>query len=170
MNKQKTSKGRGIEWCDYTWNPIAGCYHGCRWEMPDGTIAVCYAETTSERFRNDKVYPEGFEHYYWHPERLKKPSTITTPSKIFVGSMADVFGNWVPEEHILAVLEVAKNNPQHTFQFLTKNPSRVTKFIGHIPSNAWIGASTPPGFMRARSSHGKFASRCGKTPLQRLRN
>lgn len=43
MNKQKTAKGRGIEWTDYTWNPVRGCQHGCRWTMPDGTIAKCYS-------------------------------------------------------------------------------------------------------------------------------
>ena len=37
MNKQAKSEiKRGIEWTDYTWNPIGGCQHGCRWEMPDG--------------------------------------------------------------------------------------------------------------------------------------
>lgn len=32
--------GRGIEWCDETRNVIGGCPHGCRWQMPDGTLAV----------------------------------------------------------------------------------------------------------------------------------
>ena len=52
MNRQAKYKngklvGRGIEWTDYTSNIIAGCKHDCRWEMPDGKIAICYAETTA---------------------------------------------------------------------------------------------------------------------------
>lgn len=36
MNKQYTSPAkRGIEWTDYTWNPVGGCQHKCRWQMPD---------------------------------------------------------------------------------------------------------------------------------------
>jgi protein gp37 len=49
MNKQVNRKNgaivsRGIEWTDYTWNPIKGGFHACQWEMPDGSIANCYAE------------------------------------------------------------------------------------------------------------------------------
>ena len=47
MNKQDKGNGkRGIEWTDYTWNPVGGCRHGCRWEMPDGAIALCCFELT----------------------------------------------------------------------------------------------------------------------------
>lgn len=32
MNKQDKGNGRrGIEWTEYTWNPVGGCQHGCRW-------------------------------------------------------------------------------------------------------------------------------------------
>lgn len=30
---------RGIEWCDYTNNPIGGCLHGCKWDMPEYSAA-----------------------------------------------------------------------------------------------------------------------------------
>lgn len=34
MNRTK------IEWCDYTWNPVVGCKHGC---------SYCYAKRFAER-------------------------------------------------------------------------------------------------------------------------
>ena len=30
-----------IEWCDSTWNPVTGCYHGCEY---------CYARRIACRF------------------------------------------------------------------------------------------------------------------------
>ncbi len=41
--------GRGIEWCIETRNAIGGCMHECRWQMPDGSVAICYAEQFAER-------------------------------------------------------------------------------------------------------------------------
>lgn len=55
--KPKTGS-RGIEWCDETRNPTGGCLHQCRWEMPDGTIAICYAENLAEHGVAKKGYPE----------------------------------------------------------------------------------------------------------------
>jgi DNA repair photolyase len=150
MNKQLKIKGgvitsRGIEWCDYTWNPLVGCLHGCRWIMPSGKEAICYAETQVEGHWLDKTYPGGFETIYWKPERLNQPLNVKKPSKIFVGSLTDVFGHWQETAHIEAVLDICRKASQHTFQFLTKNPVRVKLF--DIPQNCWIGASTPPDFM-----------------------
>lgn len=45
--KPKTG-GRGIEWCDETRNATGGCMHDCRWKMPNGEVAVCYAKTLAE--------------------------------------------------------------------------------------------------------------------------
>lgn len=148
MNKQaKANGGRGIEWTDYTWNPIKGCFHACQWEMPDGSIANCYAEDVAERSMAKQHYPEGFEHHYWNPEILDEPLKQKRPAKIFTGSMADVFGHWVPAEQIKAVLDIARRAHWHTFQLLTKNPKRVLEFMHDIPENVWVGASTPPSFM-----------------------
>lgn len=149
MNKQQKrnkdgSIGRGIEWTDYTWNPISGCFHACQWTMPDGAIANCYAEDVAQNVAQ-AAYPHGFEHDYWKPELLNEPSKLKKPSRIFTGSMADVFGHWVPEAHIQAVLDVIAAAPQHTFQLLTKNPLRALNFT--LPSNVWLGCSTPPDFM-----------------------
>lgn len=145
MNKQfKSPQKRGIEWTDYTWNPVGGCQHGCRWEMPDGTIAQCYAETVAERVAQTS-YPQGFEHHYWRPELLQEPLRISKPSRIFLDSMSDLMGHWVENDQIEQVLEVCRQAPQHTFQLLTKNAPRLKKF--EIPRNVWVGVSAPPSFM-----------------------
>jgi protein gp37 len=145
MNKQRKSNGgRGIEWTDYTWNPVRGCQHNCRWQMPDGTIAECYAETIAERIAQSS-YPLGFEHHYWSPQVLEEPIKLKTPSKIFLDSMSDLMGHWVPNEEIEQVLDLCRRAEWHNFQLLTKNAPRLKEF--DIPSNVWVGVSAPPSFM-----------------------
>jgi protein gp37 len=58
---------------------------------------------------------------------------------IFTVSMGDLFGAWVPIEWVHKVLNVVKDNSQHVFQFLTKNPRRYSWFA--FPKNTWIGAT-----------------------------
>jgi protein gp37 len=148
MNKQaKSPSKRGIEWTDYTWNPVGGCLHGCRWEMPDGTIAECYAEIVAERVAQS-AYPSGFEHHYWRPEQLEKPLSVAKPSRIFIDSMSDLMGHWIPDEQVEAVLEICRQAHWHNFQLLTKNAPRLLNF--RFPSNVWVGVSAPPTIMFGR--------------------
>ncbi|MBL8155768.1 MAG: DUF5131 family protein [Anaerolineae bacterium] len=148
MNKQKKSSGgRGIEWTDFTWNPVRGCNHACRWEMPDGTVAECYAETVAERVAQH-AYPNGFEHHYWNPHVLNEPLKLKLPSRIFLDSMSDLMGHWVPSEEIDQVLNVCRQAHWHQFQLLTKNAPRLWEF--DFPPNVWVGVSAPPSFMFGR--------------------
>jgi protein gp37 len=145
MNKQqKNATRRGIEWTDFTWNPVRGCQHGCRWKMPDGTVAECYAETVAERVAQH-AYPDGFEHHYWNPQVLDEPLKMKTPSKIFLDSMSDLMGHWVPKNEILRVLEICAQAEWHQFQLLTKNAPRLLEF--EFPRNVWVGTSAPPSYM-----------------------
>jgi protein gp37 len=145
MNKQDKGAGKlGIEWCDYTHNPIAGCKHGCAWQMPNGEIANCYAEDVATGIAR-LAYPSGFEHHYWKSSIVDEPLKVKKPARIFVGSMADVFGHWVPEDQINAVLAMCKRAHWHTFIFLTKNAPRLALF--DFPPNVWVGISAPPTFM-----------------------
>src|SRR5262245_41970700 len=120
MTKQfnPTTGGRGIEWTDATRNAIGGCLHDCRWEMPDGTVAICYAKTLAERGRLAQFYPHGFEHHYLRPSALKALAAGATPLLIFVDSMSDLFA--APEEHVRLVLDALRHAPHHAFQVLTK--------------------------------------------------
>lgn len=158
MNKQlKTKDGEivslGVEWCHvfgpgtgYTWNPVAGCRHRCRWDMPDGTTAICYAESIAEGLAS-AAYPEGFAGHYWHPDRLDEPARLKWPAGIFLDSMSDLMGHWVPEEQIRAVLDVVRDTPRHVYFLLTKNAPRLLKFQDELPPNLWVGVSMPPTSM-----------------------
>ncbi len=157
MNRQKPPKG--IEWTrirqpdghelpGYTWNPTGGCLHGCTWRMPDGSETECYAKTIAERFT--RGYPQGFEHHYWRPHQLDAPLRVKQPAGIFVGSMADLFGHWVPEEQIRQVLEVMETASWHTFQTLSKFPIRLPQF-NPFPSNVWVGVSLPAGHLMSET-------------------
>jgi len=149
MNKQmKSATKRGIEWTDYTWNPVGGCKHGCRWEMPDGTVAECYAETVAERVAQSS-YPNGFEYHYWRPELLNEPLQLQKPSRIFLDSMSDLMGTWVEDDQVEQVLDICRQASWHSFQLLTKNAPRLLKF--NFPSNVWVGVSAPPSIMFGRN-------------------
>ncbi len=121
MNKQGPGK---IDWTDYTWNPVTGCKHDC---------SYCYAHRIAERFHL------SFEPTF-HPERLEEPFHAKKPSKIFVCSNADLFGDWVMPEWVEAVLAIVRQCPQHTFQFLTKAPHNLARW-NPWPPNAWVGAT-----------------------------
>jgi protein gp37 len=111
--------------------------------MPDGSIATCYAEDVAKKFR--RAYPQGFEHHYFRPRKLKDPLKVKEPSKIFMDSMSDLMGHWVPEDQIDQVLDVCRQAHWHTFQLLTKNAPRLLSF--DFPDNVWVGVSSPPDFM-----------------------
>jgi protein gp37 len=150
MNKQDKGNGkRGIEWTDYTWNPVAGCKHGCQWVMPDNSVARCYAQDVAEGVAS-AAYPDGFSHHYWKQGRLREPLKIKEPSRIFVDSMSDLFGAWVPVEHIEEVFTAIETAYWHDFQVLTKNPGRILKFADQLPGNLWIGVSMPPSMMNGQ--------------------
>jgi len=119
-----------IEWAGRTWNPVTGCEHGCPY---------CYARDIANRFYKDL----GFEPALW-PERLLMPLVSTykndAPLKdrmVFVSSMGDLFGDWVPVIWIDKVIQAIEAAPQWYFTFLTKNPKRYLDFA--FPKNVWLG-------------------------------
>lgn len=152
-----------IDWADATWNPVTGCLHGCEY---------CYARRIAERFGHgdsdeathylgepmgypvfgddDRIdpYPFGFAPTF-HRYRLGIPQHWKKPRTVFVGSMADLFGAWVPDEWIEEVLKACDNAAQHRFLFLTKNPSRYKDLMNLLPvhrrppavAEMWFGHS-----------------------------
>ena len=80
-----------------------------------------------------------FSPFFWHV-RLDEPNRLSNPAKIFVCSMGDLFGDWVPWKWQEKIIRTAAHNPQHTFQFLTKNP-KVLKQFNPWPSNCWVGTT-----------------------------
>jgi len=117
-----------IEWCDYTVNPIKGmCRNDC-W--------YCYAKRMYKRFGWDKHIKLDLN-VFNDIQKLKKPS------KIFVGSMHDIFGSWIPHHWIIEIQNIigfTEEFKKHTFIFLTKFPKRYTE-LPPFPENCWLGAT-----------------------------
>jgi protein gp37 len=157
MNKTK------IEWCDMTWNPVTGCHHKC---------AYCYARNIANRFGGCAAtqtnnanyifsadsYEITFKHIKdngtyapfpyrfkptFHKYRLHEPEKIEERKNIFVCSMADLFGSWVPDNWIEQVLKACYL--RHWYFFLTKNPQRYIELseTKKLPGdgNFWYGTT-----------------------------
>lgn len=150
-----------IDWCDSTWNPVTGCLHGCEY---------CYARRIANRFgTKDQCHSFYGGHPVGNIHELEEPAVVTETGKktpypfdfeptfhryrldeyqnkkgrnIFVCSMADLFGRWVPDEWIQEVFKACDNAPQHNYLFLTKNPKRYEKVLDrYMPPNMWFGWS-----------------------------
>jgi protein gp37 len=65
---------------------------------------------------------------------------IKKPSRIFVGSTMELFGDWIDPEWLRLTFEAVKAHPQHTFIFLTKQPQNLQKW-SPFPENCWVGVS-----------------------------
>ena len=150
-----------IDWCDSTWNPVTGCLHGCEY---------CYARGIANRFGDMSLTIDGFniksiDGNGLHGIEIRNKTSSPYPFKftpalheyrlsdyenkkgrnIFVCSMADLFGSWVPEEWIMKVIEACKKAPQHNYLFLTKNSERYIELEVErkLPwaDNFWFGTS-----------------------------
>ena len=130
FNEQKNDN---IEWARWSWNPVTGCLHNCDY---------CYARDIAMRFYEQNFVPTFL------PERLMAPHNTNIPTRaeydmgwknVFVCSMADLWGKWVPREIIELVMAEVIAAPQWNFLFLTKFPARYPEF--EFPANAWIGTT-----------------------------
>jgi protein gp37 len=126
-----------VEWASWTWNPVTGCEHDCPY---------CYARDIAQRNQGG-TFPLLFVPAFL-PERLHAPRHMTPPpsaatqigdQNVFVCSMADLFGKWVPQDWIDAVFEEVTAAPQWNFLFLTKFPQRLAEQAW--PDNAWCGTT-----------------------------
>lgn len=81
-------------------------------------------------------YPFGFDPTF-HRYKLDEPQKWKKPRNIFVCSMADLFGEWVPDAWIREVFEACEAAPQHRYIFLTKNPSRYMKMYNARYIQRW---------------------------------
>ena len=92
-------------------------------------------------FENKKApYPFDFNPTF-HKYRLDEPERWTKPRTIFVCSMADLFGEWVPDSWIDEIFAACEKAPQHKYLFLTKN---VERYVGHgvpLGENMWYGTT-----------------------------
>ena len=166
MNKSK------IDWCDFTWNPVTGCRRGCPYcyahnqarrfsgdvrinatdqqlLASDGPAGKIY--TLLQPFKNSRgrviPFPAGFEPTM-HEYRLGDVARKKKPATVFVCSMGDLFGPFIPDEWIAKVFEACKAAPWHHYMFLTKYPERYAALAnaGKLPRrrecpNFWYGTT-----------------------------
>lgn len=158
-----------IEWTDRTWNPTAGCTEqsaGC---------TNCYAKHMAHRLAGiatSKAKYEGLTtrttggaiqwtgKISFDEKALLQPYTWKKPCRIFVDSMGDLFHPEVPYSWILKVWKVMYQNPQHTFQILTKFPRRMSRVVEEIYyncpyteevlPNVWLGTSVEDASQESR--------------------
>lgn len=149
MNKTK------IDWCNSTWNPVTGCLHGCEYcyarniahrfggftELEDTDLdyeKICESNIVEIekplKYLNDKgkigksAYPFFFKPTFYR-YKLDEPQKWKKGRNIFVCSMSDLFGSWVPDRWIEEVFAACEKAPQHNYLFLTKNPGKYERVI-----------------------------------------
>lgn len=140
-----------IDWCDSTWNPVTGCNHDCEYcyarrqaerfggfdhdenKEPVGTqLAIGVQELDKPKYimRSNGLQKAPYPWFFtptFHLYRLDEPQHWKKPRTIFVCSMADLFGEWVPDEWITETFAACEKAPQHRYLFLTKNPGRMSQ-------------------------------------------
>jgi protein gp37 len=142
----------GISWTDHTFNPWWGCIKvskGCD---------HCYAETLAvtrsglpiwgpAKTTDRKVWPFDSGHWQEPLRWQKRAETSRTRSRVFSGSMCDIF-----EDHPQVgasrerLFTVAALTPWLDWQFLTKRPENVLALVPEWwlrdwPPNVWLGTS-----------------------------
>jgi protein gp37 len=127
-----------IEWTEMTWNPTTGCDKisaGCKY---------CYAEVMARRLQAMGIdkYKDGFK-LRLHEDALSIPYSWKSPKIVFVNSMSDLFHKDVPLSFIQKVFKTMNENPQHTFQVLTKRSGILLKYhkVLNWTHNIWMGVS-----------------------------
>lgn len=163
MNKTK------IDWTDSSFNFIQGCYHTCEYCYARGIAnrfktAGELIEPETYRLEYDgkeiiecnkqpyiikdgkevkQAYPYGFTPCYnrYQHENFK----AIKGRNVFMGSMSDMWGEWIPDRWLIEILMTCEKNPQHNYLFLTKNPARYIEFFnrGELPGgdNFWYGTT-----------------------------
>lgn len=154
-----------IPWADYTWNPITGCTKGCEYcyaraiakrfgkniyEVGDSTRGREYVPLAFMAIRGD-VFPYGFAPTEY-ASRLDEPLRLKQPSRIFLGSMGDLFDDAFPDEFRDRVFATVASASWHTFLLLTKQPKEMRSYwratlplqtmpVRFAPSNLWLGVT-----------------------------
>lgn len=153
------SDNTAIEWADATWNPIRGVGAN-KWMCAKISAGCdnCYASTFNRRM--------GGQHYPTQAGVVRGAAQVETrlhekafedmrrwrkPRRVFVCSMTDLFGEWVPDEWLRRIFDamIRYEGRQHTFLVLTKRPRRMVDWWGRwaVPMGGdwtrhiWLGVT-----------------------------
>lgn len=159
-----------IEYCDYTWNPITGTRDKKEEKRMKGIVSRFsgdirlnkmakkdYSNETREGINLyvlDKAmlnetgkplnYPFGSEPTF-HRYRVDMLERLKMGNNILVGTMGDMFADWVPDEWLEEVLRYCLQFPRHNFLFLTEFPERYKLLKDMNASNIFLGAKVTTG-------------------------
>lgn len=126
-----------VDWARRTVNPVTGCLHVCK-------FTFCYAAGIARR-----LFAQGFIPTL-HPARLNAFASTRLPNiigmtseqawrerSVFVVSMGDLFGKWIPRWYRQAVLDEIRLNPGWFCFLLTKDPDELVGL--DFPPNCAVG-------------------------------
>lgn len=161
-----------IEWTDSSWNPIRARFYtdehaqpriGWHCEHVSEGCRNCYAEAMNRRLGTGLEFKPGLKPEIFLDEKmLIAPLRWNRSRRIFVGSMSDLFADFVPDEMIDSVFRITGQcddlGIRHIFQILTKRPERQRAYMlsdrardawnrprmapqAWPPRNIWLGTS-----------------------------
>lgn len=88
-----------------------------------------------------------YKRFKWNPEiRYEDPFDEfyalrnKKPSRVFIGSAMELFGEWINPDWMQRILSFCHAYSQHTFIFLTKQPQNLIKW-SPFPGNCWVGVT-----------------------------
>lgn len=148
-----------IQWADVTTNPIRvlrpdGSWggHWCRKVSPG--CANCYSEKQNSsgyfNFASKLPYRGKSPNLGLNREELEKWARMKKSKRLFVCSMTDWAGDWVPREWQFEMLDAMQAAPMQIFQLLSKCPGPAREAIADwcdrrgidcLPKNIWVGTS-----------------------------
>lgn len=146
-----------IAWTDDTNNPITVEGDGFYCAKVSAGCTNCYAEIQNKRicgYQGIKAY--DFMNMKEPPPLHLKEDMLASwarkkrPRKIFVSSMTDVFGEFVPDEFIYKILDAMVAAPLQIFQVLTKRSKRMREIVDKycdmrgiifLPQHIWLMVS-----------------------------
>jgi len=113
-----------------TWNPLAGsCPHKCTY---------CYVEVMKKRHEAHMNKYSGVPRLDDNAMKLNLYNPKYKGKTIFVCSCNDLFAESNPIIPIGKIFEKAKDYPENTFFWQTKNPERLNYLSLHLPKNSII--------------------------------
>ena len=163
-----TARSR-LDWADYTFDVVTGCRYGCPYCYAKRATANLAGDIRWNKAQTDKYevdsqgrytltepfiglsgkqsyWPFGFEptiHLYRLTDKTATEKLLKGRGKrIFVGSISDMFGDWVPDDWIRIVMDAVEIWPKNNYLFMTRNPSRLSQ-PGLIvdQKNFWYGTT-----------------------------
>lgn len=141
-----------IEWTEHSWNPVRARRPengalGWHCEHVSPGCEHCYAESINLRLGTRIPFKPGHRReieIFTTRALIEQPLRWQKPRMVFVCSMTDLFADFVPEAMIDDVFRIMLKAKRHTFQILTKRPTRMRAYMAKFKPDGqgWI---TPQG-------------------------